>query len=82
MDANTTWPDGVVARYLTVGGATVDIRPTHNPEWDDRHEATCTGCAANDWQPYLNSPLNDLARARTWAQAHAETCRAMPAPTN
>lgn len=49
------WPEGVIARYLTVGGATVDL--THG----DRHEptrdgigrtrshtlATCTGCPAS-----------------------------------
>jgi len=76
----TTWPTGVIARYLTVGGATVDIRPVADTEWDDRHEATCLGCTANDWRAHYRTPVNDLADARRWAQHHAESCRAMPKP--
>ena len=72
----------VIARYLTVGGATVDIRPVSDAEWDDRREATCTGCGANDWQRHYRKPVNDLDSARRWAQAHAEKCRAMPRPAN
>ena len=46
---NTTWPEGVIARYLTVGGATVDViddatdnRPAYN---STTHTArgVCTG---------------------------------------
>lgn len=43
MDS-TTWPDGVTARYLTAGGATVDVTA---------HNTTCTGCATA-W-PYGNA---------------------------
>ena len=47
-----TWPEGVIARYLTVGGATVDITPTAHPyKADDgivgtrnATRTTCTGC--------------------------------------
>lgn len=47
-----TWPEGTVARYLTVGGATVDI--THGDRYTPTDDgigqtrnltlATCTGC--------------------------------------
>jgi len=48
------WPDGVVARYLTVGGATVDLavvsRPHQHPDGvtGERNatRAACTGCPA------------------------------------
>ncbi|MBT2467824.1 hypothetical protein J7E97_08045 [Streptomyces sp. ISL-66] len=43
----TTWPEGVIARYLTVGGATVDL--THrlnflNPPEPFATAAACSGC--------------------------------------
>lgn len=42
----TAWPDGVIARYLTVGGATVDIRETGPRDAEELQStvATCTGC--------------------------------------
>lgn len=82
------WPDGVIARYLTVAGATVDI--TY-----DSHRgllnATCTGC---DWVDRTSTggflsdtPEQEQARveetlpeSRVVAQAHAERCRALPRP--
>lgn len=93
MTITTAWAKGVIARYLTVGGATVDI--THFPE--SRSLATvaaCTGCpAAEEFSHYRtyygpdgflaekHDPDPADARARTWAQSHAETCRALPTPT-
>jgi hypothetical protein len=49
MTANqtTAWPEGVIARYLTVGGATVDIteRAGYTTSTDPTETvATCTGC--------------------------------------
>jgi hypothetical protein len=35
------WPEGVIARYLTVGGATVDI--IEHPDDEPATIATCTG---------------------------------------
>ncbi|MCX5145119.1 hypothetical protein [Streptomyces sp. NBC_00338] len=54
----TAWPEGVIARYLTVGGATVDI--THgeivrekgdeysSPVGDLMLAARCSGCGDGD----------------------------------
>lgn len=92
MSAGTAavWPEGVIARYLTVGGATVDLR--HDATYIGETEpsetiATCSACAAlyvERWQPYADrrsSGSEDADReAGIWAQAHAETCRAMPKP--
>ncbi|MFE2728368.1 hypothetical protein [Kitasatospora sp. NPDC059327] len=106
----TTWPDDILARYLTAGQATVDITADtatsgrcetggRTRSWDalDGHPTfeitlrasrTGTGCA----DPYgptdtldtcAQRKTADLAllgiprRLRTWAQAHAEQCRAM-----
>ncbi|MGC5012478.1 hypothetical protein ACLQ2R_17070 [Streptosporangium sp. DT93] len=87
MSSETTWPAGVIARYLTVGGATVDI--TLDIYDDDRYvdaTSTCTGC--KDWerqhQKRTASQTSEDARRRAekdateWAQEHAEHCRAMP----
>lgn len=57
----TTWPEGVIARYLNVAGATIDITET-GPRDDSYPNATiaqCSGCPADaakniDWntRPY------------------------------
>jgi hypothetical protein len=83
----------VVARYLTVGTATVDV--VEDPVFPSGGAAAvCAGCAvrrsdmvtdsALDWFGG-SSPDADrealaacVARMREWAQSHAETCRAMP----
>ena len=85
----TTWPEGVVARYLTVGGATVDI--TYTPSEDLR--ARCQGArcqwtsGATTEVSYGDSDETIVQRIDAalpplqWdAQAHAEMCRAMPRP--
>jgi hypothetical protein len=75
------------ARYLTVGGATVDI-VRGEPFADAADTATCTGCGALT-RSYGTSEAGDSREdraryaereARKAAQAHAEKCRAMPAP--
>ncbi|MFJ8208131.1 hypothetical protein [Streptomyces sp. NPDC096033] len=67
-----TWAEGAIARYLTVGGATVFV-------WDATEWAPvcsiCTGCGTSSRDGGPNSSKPDQ-----WAQAHAETCRAMPRP--
>ncbi|GAA2946208.1 MULTISPECIES: hypothetical protein [Streptomyces] len=93
MTQTTAWPVGVIARYLAVGGATVDI--THRDETQDGTKkatcATCTGCRAATVQPWADSFPNYCRpgvtefqnqdrgdrAARAWAQKHAETCRAL-----
>jgi hypothetical protein len=95
--ATTTWPDGVITRYLTIGGATIDIL---NAEWASMRSqvmartvsAACTGCNSpigekthRDWLAEDERPEvfdSALAALREAAQSHAETCRAMPKPVN
>lgn len=67
------WPDGVIARYLTVGGATVDLTGD-----DHDTDGICHGCGTTPAQSgYISRSLDVL---HIWAQRHAETCRAMPRP--
>jgi hypothetical protein len=81
-----TWADGTLARYLTVGGATVDII---DMQAIDQLVYHCTGC---DWNGHRNLMKNiddtpkqiaeriaeQLPEVRRLSQAHAEKCRAMP----
>lgn len=92
----TAWPENVIARYLTLVGATVDLAHRDQTQGGKKKAtcATCTGCRAATVQPWADSFPNhrrpgvtefqnqdrgDRA-ARAWAQTHAETCRALPAP--
>lgn len=90
----------ILAQYLTVGGATVDI--TEDASGDEPATiTTCLGCGTGNsarWDlAYYTAPIgpgypertatarSDARRqaereARTWAQDHASTCRAMPTP--
>lgn len=68
------WPDGTIARYLTVGGATVDITNSGKDD-DHRHYTRCTGCHYGRNRSWVNE---DIAHQN--AQAHAEKCRALPRP--
>lgn len=48
---STAWPEGVIARYLTVVGATVDLThrlTVHNPPQPYATLATCTACPATE----------------------------------
>lgn len=81
------WPDNVIARYLTVGGATVDLTHRHSET-----RSKCSGCGTHkdhttkDFYYSHGEPVyfqnRDTAdhNAREWAQTHAETCRAIPRP--
>ncbi|GAB2696175.1 hypothetical protein [Kitasatospora kifunensis] len=69
-----TWPEGVIARYMTmVGLALADPNITVDLI-NDGGEAICRGCG-KDW-PNPNYPFT----VRQWAESHAETCRALPDP--
>ncbi|MEW1818684.1 hypothetical protein [Streptomyces diastaticus] len=100
MTTRTAWPENVIARYLTVGGATVDLTyqlTVHNPPQPYATLAKCMGCPATEershYRTYYSSggfvsdtveehePDAADAQARTWAQAHAATCRALPKPS-
>lgn len=84
------WPDGVIARYLTVAGATVDISYASH---SGVIVATCTGERCG-WQERTDTygmsydpPEKEEARVDRWlpenqqeAQAHAEKCRALRRP--
>ena len=67
------WPDGTIARYWTIAGATVDIT-----ELGDNaslgYNLACTGC------PHWETPRTE-DEAHRHAQAHAERCRALPRPS-
>ncbi|MEV6102639.1 hypothetical protein [Nocardia sp. NPDC051981] len=67
----------------------------HNPPEPFATLATCTGCQATEeashWRSHYpfagaleekHEPEAADKRAREWAQAHAEKCRAMPKPTS
>ncbi|MDH2393397.1 hypothetical protein QCN29_32465 [Streptomyces sp. HNM0663] len=77
------WPDNVTARYANLTGATVDVL-TDNTDV----RAVCTGCPAAEQTYPLRAPGTHtgyelrpaLASAQSWAQDHAERCRALPRP--
>ncbi|MEU3220018.1 hypothetical protein [Streptomyces sp. NPDC006971] len=84
------WPENTVARYLTVGTATVDV--TYTPSEDLR--AACQGerCSWRGWAvtevryddsaEAIDQKITDaLPPLQRDVQRHAETCRAMPRPT-
>ncbi|MFI6854513.1 hypothetical protein [Streptomyces sp. NPDC050416] len=90
------WPEGVIARYLTVAGASlaredlaVDI--TYSTK-SGLITNTCAGCGSTEHTntdgSFADSPEAEQARVEQWlpqakrdAQSHAETCRALPRPT-
>lgn len=67
------WPEGTVARYWTVAGATVDI--TRTSSTSEHHYYRCTGC---HYGRDLGWVSEDIAHER--AQAHSSVCRALPRP--
>ncbi|KOU50560.1 hypothetical protein ADK55_18635 [Streptomyces sp. WM4235] len=108
------WAPEVIARYLTVGGATVDITekaiertegetgygPIGNGYSGYRQPtelvditltALCSGCTATDEHEFTDlyayarkgflDELKPWQSPKTWAQSHAEKCRALPRPT-
>ncbi|MFG2194970.1 hypothetical protein [Streptomyces sp. NPDC048639] len=71
------WPEGVLYRYATIVGATVDVIACT----EGGYEAVCRGCDA----PYTPSPVASAEGmqkwVQPWAQEHSTTCRALPRPT-
>lgn len=90
---STDWPEGVIARYLTVGGALVDVSHDMHLIVDTEPNlslARCggEGCKASHherWRDYSyrtdNGSRGADQEAGKWAQAHAEKCRALPRVT-
>ena len=66
------WGPGMIARYWTVAGATVDITEIGTAAIHG-YNVACTGC------PHWQTPDTEDDAHRN-AQAHAETCRALPRP--
>ena len=68
------WPEGAIARYWTVAGATVDLThgnrdyPTDDGIGENRNHtlATCTGCPATEefshWQVVKRMTFDDKVR--------------------
>lgn len=92
---NTTWPAGVIARYVTLAAvldpaAVVDITHDTLTAADTEPNVTCCSCAGcgaysnYEWAPRAGRFDNGRSwadvDARAWAQAHAEKCRALPNP--
>ncbi|MYS15030.1 hypothetical protein GTW73_13850 [Streptomyces sp. SID4982] len=72
MQYRAAWATNVIARYLTVAGATVDITDAgEETYW--RYNLACTGCSKTGMD-------SDEFSIRRDAQSHAERCRAMPRP--
>lgn len=90
--ATESWPEGVVARYLTVGGALIDIRHDMHLIQDTQPNLTLAECGGEGcherhterWSQYAyrnnNGSKSADAVVSGWAQAHAEKCRALPRP--
>lgn len=74
------WPEGVIARYLTLAGAALgreDIAVDITDKGEEtywRYGFACSGCSMTD-------ETSEQDRARRSAQTHAERCRAIPCPT-
>ncbi|MCK1813281.1 hypothetical protein MTQ13_03165 [Streptomyces sp. XM4011] len=67
------WPEGVVIRFVTVGGAHVDVT---GPEYSDQTSWYCHGCKDKSQYPYAGY----LSSTRSKANDHASACRALPKP--
>lgn len=70
----TAWPENVIARYLTLANATVDLIRTNDSSPDYIDRGHCTGCGHS-----ISWMREEYGREQ--AQSHAETCRALPRPT-
>ncbi|MER7517808.1 hypothetical protein [Streptomyces sp. NPDC126499] len=75
--ASPAWPEGVIGRYVTVGGATVDITSGATPHW---HCTACPGTSRGAYTGPFGNPFT-LAEIHEQAQAHAEKCRSLARPT-
>lgn len=72
MPASTqsAWPEGVVARYRTVGGADVDLTDD-----GDCVRLLCSGCGLGNGHAYYPPAAHRLA------EGHAGKCRRAARPT-
>lgn len=89
--------DNALMRFLTQGGAVVEVYPTRfvtrwaggppfaaaEPYEIGGFQWKCAGCGAygREGETYKDRCYRELAEARTEANEHAATCRAMPKPT-
>ena len=89
--------DNTIARFLTQGGAIVRMYPTRfttrwaggppfaaaKPYEVSGFQWKCDGCGAygREGDTYKDPNYRDQTEARTEANEHADTCRAMPQPT-
>ncbi|MFG3046273.1 hypothetical protein ACGFZR_15255 [Streptomyces sp. NPDC048241] len=86
--STATWPEGVIARYLTkaaeISGQSITV---DTAEESDQLVSTCGGCGTqhvDSFDPMCEGiRMENYARdgARMWAQSHAGNCRALPRPT-
>ncbi|WP_329521123.1 hypothetical protein [Spirillospora sp. NBC_01491] len=75
-----SWPEGVIARYATVGGGTVDVSDYEgSPDGEPWMYSECLGCQDDEVSQGIRR-ANAFVAAKSWSQAHAERCRAMPKP--
>ncbi|RGD55412.1 hypothetical protein DR950_41860 [Kitasatospora xanthocidica] len=91
-----TWPEAVINRYLTVGGAHLDL--SSHTFWTDytyqgRHHIghrrkvdgflwRCHGCGQQGGVGFYREPYlpNERQKALDDSNEHASACRAMPKP--
>ncbi|MFK4801688.1 hypothetical protein ACI3K5_23775 [Streptomyces sp. MPA0124] len=66
----SAWPEGVVARYETAGGGTVDLTDDDGPV-----RVACSGCGFGNGHAYYPPVAHRLA------EKHASKCRRVPSPT-
>ncbi|WP_328545485.1 hypothetical protein [Streptomyces europaeiscabiei] len=95
-DDSPAEPDNTIARFLTLGGAVVRMYPTRFiTRWAGgppfaaakRYEINgfqweCDGCGAygREGDTYKDPNYRTQSEARTEANEHADSCRAMPKP--
>lgn len=93
----TDWPQDVLARYVTVGGAHVDLlshrfRTNYTaqgryvsgpPNEVDGFTWTCRGCDTRGAVNVFGDPYlpGERNRAHEAANSHAAECRSIPRPT-
>jgi hypothetical protein len=68
-----TLPKGTIAVFATLGGATVALIETPDPDRMRRGSWNCLGCG-------LDSIHTGIPYARGKANEHAGTCRSKPLP--
>lgn len=80
--SSSTWPEGVIARYLTAAGEALrDPSITVDVTNDGRPDIRCAGCPETFVvdSTYISGSLDTTHH---WAQEHAEKCRGLPKPAS